>query len=472
MRIHRSSLATAFALLVLTAPMTALPAASGSQADVWDLLSSPVVAALRGVPGGGEVPSAESADEAQVTRSTAAQNEPGVAVNPLNPMNVIAGWNDYDTRASGAGVWTGIGTSKDGGATWNDRILGPSPRDVPGAVRARLTTLDVPFTYAGDPIVAFNGLGTAVAGGLIFDGFDRSAIYVQTSLDGGDSFTPQLLIAWDDHNVPAGFTDKPWMRADTTGNGVYVCWSHFLQSGGITIYATASQDGLGLVWTNPVPVSTEGFVQGCDIGVGPDGEVYITYHHMTGWGNAGGGYAKMVKSTDKGVTWSAPSTIGSIAPLNLPNAAFRYNHFPRIAVDPTDGAVYVAWAEGSGDVVLTKSTDGGASWSAKRLVNNDGTGRAQFFPAIDVGPDGKVVVGFYDRREDPANRVAKYYLAESTDGGLTFPVQHAAGASTIDGLNTRHWFMGDYTDLRVGSDGKAHAVWAAAPGTNQDIYTN
>lgn len=462
----------ALALLLLAAPLLTAPALSEGPGAREEWLSTPVLAYLRGLPSSVAEPDAPLlAGDVKVTTSGAAQNEPAVAVNPLDPKNVLVGWNDYDSAASGAYVWTGIGTSTDGGATWNSRILAPSPKGIPALVRNLLAEFDVPFTFAGDPIVAFNQLGVGLAGGLVAGQnlFQDSALYVQATLDKGTTFLPPIYAAWSGYTVPTGLTDKPWMRGDLNSKWFYICWTHF--SGDINIWFTRSGDGLGLVWEAPEKLSTEGGVQGCDIGIGPGGEVYVVYLDFI-FGLTGGGTMKVFKSTDNGDTFTGPVTIAGVQPLSLPNSAFRYQHFPRIAVDQGNGHVYVAWAEGTGgDIVLTKSTDGGATWSPKKLVNNDGTGKAQHMPSIHVAPDGKVVVGFYDRRDDAGNRIMRYYLAESTDGGASFPLQYPAGASTVDGLNTRWWFMGDYTDLRIGSDGKPHAVWTAAPGTNQDIYT-
>lgn len=462
--------------LLVTAPLAFVPATSAPAENPEEWLSTTALLALRGLPAPYAVPDADPivASNVQVTTNAAAQNEPAVAVNPTDPDNVLAAWNDYSAASGQTQVWDGVGTSHDGGATWNSRLLEPNPKSVPGAVQNVFRTLGIPFTHGGDPILGFNKLGIGAIGQIIFSGdLSSSAISVQTTPNGGDNFLPPVLAAWSGQNVPDGFTDKPWMRGDLNGNNFYICWTHF--TGGFStteIYFTRSTDGLGLVWSPPMPISTEPTVQGCDIGIGPGGDVYVAYFDFN-FGLAGGGPMKVKKSTDGGITFGSSVTIGAATPLSLPNAAHRYNQFPRIAVSQADGAVYVVWAEGTGgDIVMVKSSDGGAGWSAKKVVNNDGTGRAQFFPAIDVAPDGKVVVGFYDKREDVNNRLAKYYLAESTDGGATFPLQVAAGPATIDGLATTWWFMGDYTDLRIGSDGKTHAVFTAAPGSNQDIYSN
>lgn len=466
-------MAFSFATVLLTAPLALLPAGTAAPEGGEAWLSTLPLSVMRGVraPEGAGEPGA--ATNVAVTTNTAAQNEPAVAVNPADPNDVLAGWNDYSAAGGQTQVWDGVGTSHDGGQTWNSRLLEPNPKTVPAQVQNVFRTLGIPFTHGGDPILGYNEAGVGVIGQIIFNGdLSASAIAVQTTLDQGDTFLPPVLVAWSGHNVPQGFTDKPWMRADTNGNNFYICWTHFGSGfSSTTIYFTASTDGLGLTWTPPIAASTESTVQGCDIGVAPNGDVYLAYFDFNG-GLANGGPQKVRKSTDGGVTFGNAVTVGTAAPLAMPNSAFRYNQFPRIAVSPADGAVYVAWAEGSGDIMLVKSSDGGSTWTPKKVVNNDGTGRAQYMPSIDVAPDGKVMVGFYDRRDSTTNRVAKYTFAESTDGGATFPVQYATGTASIDGLATTWWFQGDYTDLRIGKDGRAHSVFTAANAGNQDIYSN
>ena len=41
-------------------------------------------------------------------------NEVDIAINPTNPENMVAGWNDY-----GVGNSCGVGWTTDGGVTWH-----------------------------------------------------------------------------------------------------------------------------------------------------------------------------------------------------------------------------------------------------------------------------------------------------------------------------------------------------------------
>src|SRR5262249_14155643 len=102
-----------------------------------------------------------------------------------------------------------------------------------------------------------------------------------------------------------------------------------------------------------------------------------------------------------------------------------------LAVDRSQGwhrgAIYATWtdassATGSFDVFLSSTIDGG--WSAPRRANDDATGtrQDQFMPRIAADPiDGSINLAWYDTRLDPTNRLATCFAARSTDGGLTLP---------------------------------------------------
>src|SRR5207245_11196843 len=75
-------------------------------------------------------------------------------------------------------------------------------------------------------------------------------------------------------------------------------------------------------------------------------------------------------SHDGGLTFSRPITIAHFTDIQdpIPGANFRTDSFVSAAVDQGSGAVYAAWARrgasGSGEIVVSKSTDGGATWSS------------------------------------------------------------------------------------------------------------
>src|SRR5205823_9027208 len=127
----------------------------------------------------------------------------------------------------------------------------------------------------------------------------------------------------------------------------------------------------------------------------------------------------VIRSTDKGVTWSKQSTvvapsreIGAFDP-DTGRPIRAEGGIPEIAVDRSSGALYAVWQDASfsgvDEIALSTSSDGGRSWSAPIKVNqtprNATTPADQqaFVPNIRVASDGSVAVTYYDFRHNDAS---------------------------------------------------------------------
>src|SRR5262249_46338997 len=108
--------------------------------------------------------------------------------------------------------------------------------------------------------------------------------------------------------------------------------------------------------------------------------------------------------------------------------------------DATGGAfnnrIYLVYTEetvaehNDTDIMVRRSTDDGATWSAAVRVNDDLTTRSQFLPYITLDrTSGTVAVGFHDARNDTGvagsggtngtpNDDSEYYGTYSTNGGV------------------------------------------------------
>lgn len=402
-------------------------------------------------------------------QTTQAQNETSIDVNPSNPNHIIASSNDYRLRVNpppDGDVRAGYYVSFDGGNTW------------PGDGIIDIST--IPNTFAaGDPAIAIHDTNNVYFGYIAFNRNTDNAggLAVSKSTDGGLTWLDPVVVAWNSLSV---FHDKDYIAVDATGGtfdgNLYVTWTRFEY--GAPIYFSRSTDG-GASFSTPYQISDTNisFNQGSLPVVGPDGVVYVT------WLNYDTSVIRMVKSTNGGASFGTPFPVASVdeIPSPLPGAGFRDDSFPTMAVDPNNGYVYVAWSDyrnGDADIYFTRSTDGGTSWSAPVRINDDPlyNNAHQFFPWMDVAPNGKIFVGWYDSRLDPTplNQPLLYdeYVTASTDGGLTFSpnqrISEVTSDSSIGGFNPP--FIGDYSGLAATND-FVFPAWVDTRRAQEDIYT-
>jgi hypothetical protein len=109
------------------------------------------------------------------------QNETSVAVNTSNPLNAVAAANDY----CGDGFW--IGHTTDGGATWTSEFK--DPKLSPDAL-----TIDERRCFGADPSVVYSSRDTAFyLSTLCYSPSNPSSeVQVWRSTDGGTTWTDSL----------------------------------------------------------------------------------------------------------------------------------------------------------------------------------------------------------------------------------------------------------------------------------------
>jgi hypothetical protein len=125
------------------------------------------------------------------------------------------------------------------------------------------------------------------------------------------------------------------------------------------------------------------------------------------------------------------------------------------------------------DVVLVRSTDGGATWSEKVRVNDDPPMYDNSIPAVTVDGSGRVHVAWYDRRDEPTcgARVHTYWTW-SEDGGMTFaPSQRVSEQPSDAGFHLSDfnlstdeviWQVGDHMALHAERE-KVYVLWTYIP---------
>ncbi|MCC7354317.1 MAG: exo-alpha-sialidase, partial [Anaerolineae bacterium] len=243
------------------------------------------VAALVPVPGPGApwlvVPNAPGLGlETRMNQDTtiAAQNEPAIAISPLDADVLLGGANDYRLGDSRPGFYASV----DGGAHWTDGIL-------PGIS---------PGYFGGDPAVTFDHQGHAyysfIASKRLSGRIDcrEGGVYASRLANNGSGwYDPVRVIA----NAANLFNDRPFIAADTGlvspyRGRLYVTWTRFHYTGNCwendpvtSTIAIAYSTDQGKSWSSFEIVSEEkhSFNQAAYPFVAPDGDLYVVWSNYT-----------------------------------------------------------------------------------------------------------------------------------------------------------------------------------------------
>src|SRR5579864_6505390 len=361
-----------------------------------------------------ELPKAPQAQIFTLTPAPGPFTEPGIAVNPLNPQQVVAVYQD-NAHAD---------YSPDAGHTW-EPAEGVEPRNyrVSGDVS---TTFDI-HGHAFICYIAFDKLGTF---NYWAHGATRNGIFVRRSMDGGKTWEADHIPVAEQPSQPEiPFEDKPYIVADNSmsryAGSLYIGWTRWRLTDSQIMLSRSTDDGK--TWSSPIeidehpglPRDDNGAAEGFSGVVAPDGTLYAIWSQDN--------EIMLTSSHDGGKTFARARAVLHTGPTMFAVQTLeRANGFPQIAINPSSKRLYVTWSDyrnGDLDVFISSSDNGGKRWSEPVRVNNDPVhdGVEQFFQWLAVDPtDGSVDVLFYDRRRDPQNIKQTVVLARSTDGGHTF----------------------------------------------------
>lgn len=381
-------------------------------------------------------------------------NEPGIAMDLKNTDYIIVGANNDNYFLS-----------RDGGYSWEQSRIFSS-------------TLGV----WGDPCVVVDTLGNFYFFHLSNppgpDFIDR--IVCQKSIDRGASWNSGSGIGY----IAGKNQDKEWAVVDRNLNRLYVTWTQFDKYGSInqtdsSIIRFSRSDDLGETWSEPVRLNrvagdcldSDNTVEGAVPAIGPEGEVYVSW--------AGPEGILFDRSLDGGITWLGDDIHVSDMPggwnYSIPGIS-RANGFPVTCCDISNsnfrGNIYINWSDqrngtSDTDIWLSRSTDGGDTWSAPLRVNNDPPGKPQFFTWMAVDQiTGYIWIIFYDRRnyDDWQTDV---YGALSKDGGMSFTNFKISETPFVPNPGI---FFGDYNNI-VAHNNIVRPVWTRLHEDELSIYT-
>ena len=456
------------------------------------------------------------------------QAEEQIAVNPLDPNNLIAGQNDSRVGFNHCG----FDYSLDGGVTWGD--------GQPGYFQ-HLSQVGHTYDAASDPNVTFDGQGRAWYSCVVFDiNSNASGLFVNPStpdLKGaayaniGAGTSPYVVAETADGHI---FYDKQFIAGDMRSghNEVYVTFSRFVSdqkcSNGNNPGAYCSSEIWmakwdGTAWGAPFnisgssPLCTTGdaldkkagandcnFNQGSMPVVLADGSVFVV------WSNentptrldqtlgrrilANGTLGPVVKVGQDEESNVALCDFGRGPEECVDSINIRTNDFPAIAVDPSNASHLVAvWqdsrgvAAGSGDyrIIVSESTDSGATWSDSAgggTTLHGAAGEAYFEPSVAITPAGKVAVSFYRANAYAGSAIGggTYGYGMQVKSGASFgaytPVSDSQALPGPQANAAQRGFLGDYSSIAASHTSETvYPIWAdtrnsTSAGPDEDVF--
>ena len=428
------------------------------------------------------------------TRYLNAEVEPQVAVNPANTQNSVGVWQQ-DRWSNGGAQGLVAGFSSSGGKSWGETAL-------PFSACAANPILDpftgAPYGRASDPWVSIGPDGTAYAAGLLATnstggvaaGTNDTGVASVTSSDGGKTWGNARLVKSDQGTSPIFevthfFNDKESITADPIHAGTaYVVWDRLQapsHSPDAALHAHAfrgpawfskTTDG-GKTWTGTRAIFDPGQNSqtiGNQVVVNRQtGVLYDFFERIQTTGSPKftprGASVGFVSSSDGGTTWSKPTVVSNQQTVDdfAPNtgALLRTGAgLPSVAIDASNGNLYVVWEDARftggtvNQVVISRSTDGGVTWSTPVVVSNPNS-KPAFTPTVAVNAAGLVGVTYYDFRNPDGvtpGQPTDYWFTSSTNGGASFGNETRITPTSFDMLNAPNaggLFLGDYQALGV-----------------------
>ncbi len=415
-----------------------------------------------------------------------AEVEPSVAVNPLNPNNIVGSWQQ-DRWSNGGSQGIVVANSFDAGATWSTRAL-PFSRCAGGTAAN-----GGDFDRASDPWTTYAIDGSAYQIALSFTGqtfapTSESALLVARSSDGGATWGPTTTLIRDGAQF---FNDKGSIAADPRdARFVYATWDRLVGSGGGPTLFTRSIDN-GRTWSTPNIIYNPGLnaqTVGNVIVLLPDGTLVDLFTRIDFGLNATQTLTlNVIRSSDRGLTWSQPVKVADLLAVGTKDpqtgAVVRdASILGEIAADPA-GNLMVVWQDarfsnGARDAVaFSRSTDGGLTWSTPRAING-APNAAAFVPVVAARADGVIGVIYYDFRDDTADAttlLTDLWLARSADAGRTWSEVRIAGPFDLvfAPVTEGGFFLGDYQALSATASRfvALFAVANADVSNRTDIYS-
>jgi hypothetical protein len=385
-----------------------------------------------------------------------AGNEPSIAVDPFDGRRMAIGWRQFDTILSNFRE-AGYAWSDDGGRTWNND--GPLTNG----------------TFRSDPVLDSRADGTfiyhSLQGNFVCDSF--------LSTNGGATWSAP---------TPAFGGDKAWITVDRTGgighDNVYANWSTAAGPFATTTFCRSINGAVS--WETPIAMPFP--VRWGTLSVAPNGELYIGGIKSSPFDSSSIHCVKSLNAQNKSqVPAFQPAVLvnlgGSLVFSAGPNPGGLLG---QVTIEAgADGVVYMlasvnppAGRPGGPpvddplDVNMSRSLDGGLTWSPPIRVNADPPGNANWnwMATMSLAPNGRIDVAYLSTHESGVTNISRLYFTQSDDQGTTWstPVALTPPFDSFVGWPQQSK-MGDYFHMRSDLLG-ANLAYCSTVNGEQDVW--
>lgn len=425
----------------------------------------------------------------------------GQVFAPPSPLNSNAASDTGSDRhprlvSDGAGTWIAVWYSNEplpGTGTDTDILFARSTDD--GATWSAPAALNASAfgDTRGDanPDVATDGTGTWVAvwdsNGSLGDtiGSDDDILFARSTDDG---LTWSAVGTVNHAITDSGADVEPRIATDGAGKWVVV-WETTDGLGASTgndrdIASATSSDG-GLTWSAPTSVNTSATTDSKgDFGphVATDGSKWIAVWRTqdTLGGQLGGDDDVLLARSNDGLVWSPPQLLNTNAKTDSGGdfEPFIASDGPNHWLAAWRSQEAVASSGTDDDILLTRSSDGGTTWSAPAILNANATFdvRGDYEPVLGGRGDGEWLAAWRSRDTlagtgGPTKGTDDdIVFARSLDDGLTWtmPVPVAAYALSDDSDDLAPYLVADASGLLVVAWESRHSLGGTI-GTDADI---
>jgi hypothetical protein len=407
-----------------------------------------------------------------VSNQGGTQSEVGIAVNPADPLNLVAVANN-NVDISRLGAWFSL----DGGGSWTPSFIDET-QDGFGAGDSRFDP-NVAFDSDGNVYVVYSTSGTG------------NRLLLARSTDGGQTFNQVTTVTTDAgaNNLHTGMVTT---RADAGGaDDVLVVWDR-VQAGGESLEASLSLDA-GTTFPTTNNDINDALERTFVPWAAPDaaGDFHVVWEV-----NQGGGAGAIFHDTLDSVTLADGGNT-QVTTVQITDFAAATSTLPAqpdrgvfsvatVDVDRPTGRIYMSYtdrpntASNDTDIFVRFSDDGGATWSARTEINDDATTTSQFLPRLAIDQTtGVVHAVWYDARNDPANnQLADLFVSTSTDGVTWAANQRLTTAASNESTTNPARNGNNYTEYMglVAFGCRSYTGWTDAraanftAGTNEDVY--